>query len=188
MSAIGLKVRQLVMLYLFKVINSPFFKFGWTEKEDPWDWIRNGFWTNSHPPELCQKLNPENLELIFLFEGDRRMERAMQSIFPPANEEFWKDEDLEDFVWMLKLISEEIQIPPRPCSAYTENVEKLACCTGILHTCYSCGMQFSRFCKLLQHKRDKHEVARYKCLCGREFPRKGNLDRHVQKSCKGKRT
>jgi hypothetical protein len=174
------------MLYVFKVTDTAFFKFGWTEQRNPWDRIQNGMWTNSHPPELCQKLNPENLELIFLFEGDRRLERAIQSIFPPAHGEFWEDEDLDDIIQMLKLMAEEIPIPPRPCFHYTEHAEKLSCCTGILHTCYSCGMQFSRFCKLLQHKRDKHEVARYKCVCGKEFPRKGNLDRHVLKSCKRK--
>ena len=43
------------------------------------------------------------------------MGRAMQSIFPPHTGEFWKDEDLDDFIWMLKLITEEIAIPPRPC-------------------------------------------------------------------------
>jgi hypothetical protein len=179
---------KVVMLYVFKVLNTPFFKFGWTEKEDPWDRIQTGFWTNVHPKELCGKLHPENLELIFLFEGDRRLELCMQSIFPPAHGEFWKDEDLDDMIQMLKLIAEELPVPSRPCFLYTQHAEKLSCCTGILHTCYSCGMQFSRFCKLLQHKRDKHEVAGYKCLCGKEFFRKGNLDRHVLKSCKGKRT
>ena len=43
-------------------------------------------------------LNPANLELIFLFEGDRRLERAMQSIFPPAHGEFWKDEELAVYI------------------------------------------------------------------------------------------
>ena len=159
------------MLYFFKIIDSPFFNFGSTEKEDPWDRIRNGFWTNSHPPELCQKLNPDSLKLIVLFKKSRRLERPMQSIFPPALGEYWKDEDLEDFVWLLKLISEEIPIPSRPCFHYTQHAEKLYCCTNILHTCFTCAMQFSRFCKLLQHKR-----------VVRKFPRKGNLDRHVLKS------
>ena len=78
-------------------------------------------------------LNPENLELMFLFEGDRRLELCMQSIFPPAHGEFWKDEDLDDMVSMLKLIVDERPVPSRPCFPYTEHVEKLACCTSILH-------------------------------------------------------
>ena len=124
--------------------------------------------------------------MIHVFEGDEKLERAMQSIFPADTGEFWKADDLDDFVWLLKLITEEIPIPPRPCFRETD-VETLACCTGVWHVCWTCGKQFSRFCKLLQHKRDAHESARYKCVCGKEFPRKGNLDRHVQKSCKGKR-
>ena len=175
------------MLYFFKVTDAAFFKFGWTEKEDPWDRIRNGFWTNSHPPELCQMLNPANLELIFLFEGDRRLERAMQSIFPPAHGEFWKDEDLEGMVRMLKLIAEELPIPQRPWLPIADHGEKLACCTGVWHECYTCSKKFMRFCKLLQHKRDVHEANRFKCICGKQFPRKGNLDRHVVKSCKGQK-
>ena len=175
------------MLYFFKVISSPFFKFGWTEKDNPWDRIQNGFWTNVHPPELCQKLDPDNLDLIFLFEEDRRLERSIQSLFPPYAGEFWKEEDLDDMVNMLRLTSQEIPIPSRPCFVYTDHVEKLACCTGVRHVCYICNKQFSRFCKLLQHKRDVHETAKYRCVCGQQFPRKGNLDRHVLKSCKGKR-
>ena len=172
------------MLYFFKVKDSPFFKFGWTGQANPWDRIRTGFWTNVHPPELCGKLNPENMELIGVYEGDEKLERAMQSIFPPHCGEFWKDEDLEDMVYMLKLIAEEIPIPPRPRFYETDHVEKLACCTGIWHACWTCGKRFSRFCKLLQHKRDVHESARFRCVCGKEFPRKGNLARHVLKSCK----
>ena len=157
---------KVVMLYVFKVTGTAFFKLGWSEQGNPWDRIRNGFWTNSHPPELCQKLNPENLELIFLFEGDRRLELCMQSIFPPAHGEFWKDEDLDDMIQMLKLIAEEIPIPPRPCFPYTEHAEKLSCCTGILHTCFTCGMQISRLCKLSHHKEAVHEAPKYRCASG----------------------
>ena len=58
------------MLYIFKVVDSPFFKFGFTDQINPWSRIQKEFWTNVHPPELCQKFNPENLKLIFLFEED----------------------------------------------------------------------------------------------------------------------
>ena len=67
-------VCSLVMLYFFKVLNSPFFKFGWTERKNPWRRIESGLWTNIHPNELCGKLSHENLDLIFLFEGDRKVE------------------------------------------------------------------------------------------------------------------
>ena len=171
------------MLYIFKVRDFGFFKFGFTDQTNPWNRIQAGFWSNVHPKELCGKLDPENFELIYLFEGDVKLERAMQSIFPPDTGEFWRADDLEDFVWMLKLLTEEIPIPPRP-SFVKSDAKKLACCTGVWHVCWTCGKEFSRFCKLLQHKRDVHQPARFRCLCGKEFPRRGNLDRHVLKSCK----
>ena len=174
------------MLYVFAVVDSQYFKFGFTAQSNPWNRIQKGFWTNLHPTELCGKLGSEQFQLIHLFEGDEKLERAMQSIFPPHAGEFWKDEDLDDFVWMLKLTTQEIPIPPRPRFIETD-IEKLACCTGVWHVCWTCGKQFGRFCKLLQHKSDVHKSASYKCVCGKMFPRKGNLDRHVQKSCKGKR-
>ena len=141
------------MLYFFKVVDSPFFKFGWTEQKNAWSRIQNGFWTNAHPPELCSKLNLENLQLMFLFEGDERLERALQNIFPPYAGEFWKDYDLDDMVNMLKFIAAEIPIPPRPCFQHSGHMEMLACCTGVWHECWRCGKRFSRFCKLLQNKR-----------------------------------
>ena len=73
--------------------------------------------------QSCQKLKPDNLDLIFLFEGDRRLEHAMQSYFPPAHGEFWKNEVLQDMSFLTKLMTEEIPIPPRPWLAYTEHVE-----------------------------------------------------------------
>jgi len=142
------------MLYIFKVRDSSFFKLGWTAQANPWDRIQNGFWTNVHPPELCQKLNPDNFESIFVFEGDPRLERVMQSIFPPYAGEFWKEDDLDEMVYMLKLIAEEIPIPARPYFHFTGQVEKLACCSGTWHVCWSCGKAFTRFCRLLRHKRE----------------------------------
>ena len=78
-----LQAHDLIMLHIFKVVDLPFSKLGFTDQTNPWNRIQKGFWTNIHPPELCQKLNPDNFELIFLFEGDERLERVMQSIFPP---------------------------------------------------------------------------------------------------------
>ena len=101
------------MLYVFKVVDLPWFKFGYTDQTNPWNRIQTGFWTNVHPKELCGKLGAEQFQLIHVFQGDKRLEHCMQSIFPPYAGEFWKDEDLDDFVWILKLIADEIPIPPK---------------------------------------------------------------------------
>ena len=94
------------MLYIFKVVDLSWFKFGFTDQKNPWNRIQTGFWTNVHPMELCGKLGAEQFQLIHLFEGDEKLERAIQSIFPPYVGKCWNDEDLNDFVWMLKLITE----------------------------------------------------------------------------------
>ena len=175
------------MLYFFKVLDSPFFKFGWTEQANPWNRIQTGFWSNVHPKELCNRLGPENLELIYLFHGGKDFEAVIKSLFPPLCGEFWEQGDLESLLTLLRQTCEELPIPPRPQFHPCDDVAKRACCTGILLRCYGCGKNFKSFDKLFQHKRDVHEPARFSCACGRKFPRKANLDRHVQKSCKLKR-
>ena len=173
------------MLYFFKVLVLVFIKFGWTENENPFNRIQRGFWSNVHPKELCNRLGPENLELLYLFEGGKQLESVLQSLFPPDCGEIWtEEENLESMVQMLKLICEELPIPARPQLHPCDDLRKRACCTRILLKCYECGKNFASFDKLFQHKRDVHEPAKFSCACGRKFPRKGNLDRHVQKSCK----
>ena len=184
------------MLYFFKVLDSPWVKFGWTEQADPWNRIQTGFWSNVHPDELCQKGDPEraeklapsNLNLIFLFDGDSKLESVIKSLFPPDCGEFWKEQDLESMVQMLKLMCEELPIPARPQFHPCDDVAKRACCTGKLIRCFTCGKNFKSFDKLFQHKRDVHEPGKFSCsACGRKFARKDRRDKHVQNSCKGKR-
>ena len=173
------------MLYIFKVVDLPWVKFGWTEQTNAWSRIQNGFWTNLHPPELCNRLGQDDLELLFVFEGGEKLERVIQSLFHPVLGEFWRDEDLDNMVQMLKLMTEEVSLPPRP-SFLQGTGEKLACCTGVWHECYTCHMMFKRECKLWQHKRDVHAPSTFECpLCRTKFSRKGNLDRHL-KTCRGR--
>ena len=174
------------MLYVFDVVDSQYFKFGFTAQSNPWNRIQKGFWTNLHPTELCGKLGSQNLNLVHVFEGDYNLEKCIQSLFPPECGEFWRKDDLPKIIKMLRLMTSELEIPIRPDFVETE-VDKLSCCSGELNECWICGKKFKRFCKLLQHKRDVHESPRFRCVCGLSFPRKGNLDRHVLKSCKGTR-
>ena len=132
------------MLYVFEVLESSYFKLGWTERHNPYDRINNGCWTNLHPDEWCQKgnletpekLGPENLNLIFLFEGDKELETVIKSLFPAECGEFWRKEDLGRMIGMLIQMAAMVSIPPRP-KFYKNNVEKMACCTGTWIVCYT---------------------------------------------------
>ena len=57
------------MLYIFDILGADYIKFSYTGQWNPWMRIRNRFWTNCHPLELCNKLGPDNLNLVHLFEG-----------------------------------------------------------------------------------------------------------------------
>jgi len=146
------------MLYIFKVVDLPFFKFGFTDQTNPWNRIQKEFWTNIHPEALCQKgdpennpekLGPHNLNLIFLFERDNNLESVIKSLSPAYCEEFWRNKDLINMVDMLRLMTEQVALPTRPSFQNTENIEKLACCTGQWHVCFKCGQKFKRFDKLM---------------------------------------
>ena len=109
------------MLYIFEVLESNYFKFGWTERHNIYERVQNGFWTNIHPEELCQKGDPErleklapsNLNLMFLFEGDSELESVIKSLFPAECVEFWRKEDLIKMVDMLRLMTEQVSLPTR---------------------------------------------------------------------------
>ena len=45
------------MLYIFGITGVPWCKIGYTSHSNPWLRVVHGFWTNSHPPELCKKLS-----------------------------------------------------------------------------------------------------------------------------------
>ena len=170
----------LKMLYLFEVLGTDFIKFGWTKHANPWMRIQNGFWTNSHPIELCGKLAPENLNLVHVFDGGLKEEQIIQSIFPSYEFEFWKRTDLEKIVTFMRMMLEEKPLPvTRPI--FQENVsnERLPCCGGIEHKCKICGKTFKRPHKLWEHQRDIHQRIKFKCKCGVEVCKK-HLSRHLK--------
>ena len=49
---------------------------GWAR--DPMQRASDGWWENSHPTALCQKLCPPHCELIGLCEGSKQAEEALQ--------------------------------------------------------------------------------------------------------------
>lgn len=167
------------MLYIFSVLGTEWLKFGYTGQPNPWLRIRNGFWTNCHPSQLCNRLGPESLELLHVFEGDRRVEAVMQSLFPPTEYEFWDRSWLEAMVEMLRLMAEEIPVPPRPQLLCISN-ERLPCCSGGQeHICDICGKTFRREHLMREHKNDVHLKRKWRCACGVKVTRR-NLGRHMQ--------
>ena len=167
------------MLYVFDVRASRgWIKIGFTSQSNPWIRISNGFWTNVHPPELCGCLSPDNLDLIFLFEGDRAVEAVVHSLFPPDHGEFWHKGRQDEIVNMIKLMCHEIPIPHRPALLDLSG-ERLPCCGGEMHACRVCGKNFKRIHTLLEHQRDVHQRRRIRCACGADVTKR-NINQHKQ--------
>ena len=171
------------MLYVFDVLHASsgtrWIKIGFTSQTNPWMRISNGFWTNIHPPDLCGRLSPDNLDLIFLFEGDKAVEAVVHNLFPPDHGEFWHKDRQDEIVSMLQLMCHEIPIPPRPALLDLSG-ERLPCCGGDIHECRVCGRKFNRIHKLLEHQREVHEARKVKCACGADVTQR-NMKQH-QKS------
>ena len=56
------------MIYVFEIIETNYFKLGYTKNENVYYRIKhNGFYTNEHPIEICNKLGPTNLKLLLIF-------------------------------------------------------------------------------------------------------------------------
>ena len=166
-------------MYIYSVVDTQWIKFGYTGQQNPWMRTRSGFWTNCHPAQLCNRLGPESLELIHMFEGDRRVEAAVQSLFPPVEYEFWDRSQLEPMLQMLRHMVEELPIPPRP-PLFCISDERLPCCDGGQeHACDFCGKTFRREHLMLEHRNDVHLKRKWRCACGVEVTRR-NLGRHRQ--------
>ena len=170
------------MLYVFDVLRASggtdWIKIGFTSQTNPWVRISNGFWTNVHPPELCGCLSPDNLDLIFLFQGDQAVEAVVHSLFPPDHGEFWKKDRQDEMIKMIRLMCHEIPIPPRPALLDVSG-ERLPCCGGETHECRICGKNFKRIHTLLEHQRDVHQRRRIRCACGADVTKR-NINQHQQ--------
>ena len=165
------------MLYIFAA-GPDWVKMGYTGQSSAWYRVVNGFWTNDHPEQLCGQLGAEDLELLYVFEGDRKVEAALKSIHPPDHGKFYQRGRLEELVGLLRHLAESRPVPPRPCLIPTSD-ERLACCGGRDYPCPTCGKVFRRAHLMWEHRRDVHLKVRVRCRCGVSVTRR-NLGRHEQ--------
>ena len=145
-----------IMIYIFRMQAEPWIKLGFTSNTNPWTRARNGFWTNSHPTELCNKLG--NLILIAAYVGEKALASQIKLYFPPDHGKFWRIHKMPDIVCYLNQMTSEIQDSWRPIKSTQD--EKMPCCSGRSNVCYRCSRRFARFHQLLQHIRDMHNKER----------------------------
>ena len=84
------------MIYIYEIIGTDYFKLGFTKTENVYYRIKyNGFYTNKHPNELCNKLSPIDLKLLFVYQGSSHIENTIKRKFPPTCGEFYNNTYLE---------------------------------------------------------------------------------------------
>ncbi len=174
------------MLYLVRFPDG-WFKVGYTSTDI---WSRASlFWTNKHPPDLCGRLGPDDVQVEALFGGSVTDEQTVFAEFPPQCGEFYCEatQGLGAVLGFMLSKFDALPIPARPEGMPTPTTERLPCCGGVEYTCFTCGAKFNRGIKLKQHLDDVHRKVRSQCnLCGMEvIPR--NLKRH-QGTCGKKKS
>ena len=171
------------MLYVFKVLDTPFVKMGFTDS-CPYRRIAVGFWSNVHPAECCGKLGWSNLHLLALFKGTKEHEEAVKRAFPPTAGEFWPEDSLGQLISTLESLTEACPLPERPAEPpqVERDVEQLPCCSGQVFQCFQCDKTFRRWRHLKQH-RQSHANIKDSCgRCGLKVLKR-NMKRHAG-SCK----
>ena len=149
------------MLYVFSVgSTAEWYKIGITTQTDIWGRVQDGFWSNKHPPELCNKLDFEGLTLVALFGGSKPEEALLKSLFPPDCGEFWRGARIEEILAMLRLKLKEHSLPEKPTEPHGLCRERLACCGGRSWSCFECGKSFSRSHHVMRHVRNVHRKQR----------------------------
>jgi len=111
------------MIYIFSFPTH--FKIGYAKC--PWKRLQRGFWHLSHPVALCGGL--DRVELVFLFEGELRLEQGLHCALGPEVGEFYPNARLEEVMSLLRTILVPVPFPARP-PPYFQAVEKKPCCGG----------------------------------------------------------
>ena len=166
------------MLYIFKVVDAPFIKMGFTGS-CPWQRIATGFWSNIHPLQCCSKLGWQDLELVALYAGGLDVEAAVKASIPPVSGEFWAEDMLKPLMTLLGFLGGKGIAPPRPerPPPVDRPVEKLPCCGGRAFNCWRCDMTFQRAHHLRQHL-ESHGGSKVACSRCSLRVLKRNLKRH----------
>ena len=189
------------MLYIFSIEGTDFVKAGFTSG-CPWGRVRDGFWRLVHPPDCCDKLGWENLQLLALSPGNLEDEALLKECAPPVAGEFWRRESLSTLLMFFKFqaigvhdYDEEnwqLPLPPKPDvpplgrTTGPGGIEKRPCCGGSSVVCYACQKSFTLWVHLSTHMRESCparretglETAKVGCgVCARRVIQR-NLKRH----------
>ena len=144
------------MLYLFEHV-SGCINFGYAY--NAWNRLyeSNGFQSVAHDylPILCNKLTPDNFNLIWTREGSMADERYIQEFmaFPRGANGYRREFLSADYKEnLLKYLGPSYAIPMRPRNLRINyNTEKLPCCGGIQPKCFRCGKLFSKMGNAARH-------------------------------------
>ena len=169
------------MLYIFKVRDLPFIKFGFT-RICIWERIATGFWSNVRPKDCCGALAWDDLEVLALYPGTEEGEKALKEAIPPTAGEFWPEEQLEP---IQAYLGEPLPLPERPSSPPLVDwqEEKRPCCSGKIIQCFKCDKTFNLWHHLTQHLKSHAGIKDASCRrCGLKLAKR-NLKRH-EVSCK----
>jgi len=110
--------------YIYVFDFGPYIKLGWTGP-GPYERLAAGFWHVKHPRALCKRL--DQCELLHLWEGSLKLERALHDLLLPDCGEFYRKERLPEMVSFLANVLEPLALPRDPC-LQPRTPRKLVCC------------------------------------------------------------
>ena len=115
-----------MVIYVFEFPGN-WIKMGWACR-CPYERLDLGFWWNRHPDDLHGKL--DDVDLLYLFEGDEATEKALHSALKADIGEFYAPGRLAEVVGLLKLTLDPLPLPPPRPPVRMQPVVKQGCCGG----------------------------------------------------------